>query len=186
MPIDEAVHHCFRPRAAKPRDSLEVFLGVRLCVGVFAAPCGTIDASLSRRVGVSWLAIARRMKKEKGMNRQTALFTAAALSAVLFLPSLSGAGDAATKSLEALAAESATTPEQHEALAAYYRQKAESAREDVRLHTGMAPAYGNRSASAGAAMATHCNNLVKAAKAQVAEYEGMAAYHDAEAKKAGK
>jgi hypothetical protein len=119
------------------------------------------------------------------MDRRKAFLIAAGLTAALSLPAIVTAGDAASKSLEAMAAEAAKTPEQHQALAAYYREKAESARKEANLHEGMALSYG-KTAAGGGAMAQHCNNIMKAAKEQATEYEALAEVHEAEAKKAGK
>ena len=104
-----------------------------------------------------------------------------ALAAVVAFPHTGYAGS--TKNLATLAAESASTPEQHLALAEYYKDKAAEAQAEVKLHEGMALSYSSRSPGAAAGMANHCNSLAKSAKAEAADYEAMAAFHEAEAKK---
>lgn len=115
-------------------------------------------------------------------DRQITL-VAAALATLLAFPVTGFAEEA--KSLEALAAESASTPEQHQALAAYYKGKAEEAKAEAKLHQGMALSYGSKGGGgSGAGMATHCANLTKAAQQAATEYEALAAFHEGEAKKA--
>jgi hypothetical protein len=107
---------------------------------------------------------------------------AAGIAVLLALPV--PAFSAESKSLEALAAESATGAEQHQALAAYYKDKASAARAEAKSHQGMALSYSSHSAGAAAGMTSHCNNLAKAATSAAAEYDALAAFHESEAKKA--
>lgn len=116
-------------------------------------------------------------------NPRVALLLAAGLGILFAQPFAIAAQAEEPKSLEALAAESASTPAQHQALAAYYRQKAAAAREEVKTHRTMALSYSSRSAGAAAGMRAHCDNLAKAAEQQATEYDALAALHDAEAKK---
>ena len=116
-------------------------------------------------------------------HRTNAIFAAAGLCALLAVPSLSGAADKALPSIEQLAEQAATTPAQHEALAAYYRGKAEEARAEVTKHKEMALSFSSKS---GGGMQGHCNGLADAAQKAATEYDGMAAVHDQEAKTAAK
>ena len=119
----------------------------------------------------------------KRSDLRSAMLAAAGLGILLALPHSAVSGEPTPKSLEALAAESASTPAQHQALAAYYRRKSAAAREDVETHREMALSYSNHQAGG---MTAHCDNLAKAAQQQAAEYEALAAFHEAEATKAGK
>lgn len=115
-----------------------------------------------------------------------AILAAAALFTTLALPAVGQAADKETLSIEALAEQSATTAAQHEALAAYDRQKADEARAEVKKHRQMAVSFSSRSPGAEAGMAAHCARLADAAQQTANEYDAMAAFHDAEAKKAAK
>ena len=120
-------------------------------------------------------------------RRMNLVVTAAGLCAMLALPSVGTADDKQLPSIEAMAVAAAKTPEQHMALAAYYREKAAGARADAQRHVGMAEAFVNaRSANTLPAMRQHCDSLAKAAREQAATYDAMASEHEAEAKKAGK
>src|SRR5688572_1699967 len=119
-----------------------------------------------------------------GMTHRTnTIIAMAGLCALLGLPSLSNAADNAPLSIEALAEQAATTPAQHEALATYYRGKADEARAEVTKHRQMALSF---PAKSGSGMTAHCNNLAEAAQKTAVEYDAMAALHDEEAKKAAK
>jgi hypothetical protein len=108
----------------------------------------------------------------------------AALCALLALPSLTIAAEAkATPSIEALAEQAASTPAQHEALAAYYRGKADAARAEAERHKEMAVSFPSKGASG---MQAHCQALTDAAQKSAAAYDAMAAIHDETAKKATK
>jgi hypothetical protein len=115
-------------------------------------------------------------------KKKQAAFLTVVLATMLAFPVTGFAAE--TKSLEALAAESANTPEQHQALAAYYKGRAEDAKAEAKLHQGMALSYSAKGAGAGSGMQTHCANLTKAATQAATEYEALAAFHEAEARKA--
>ena len=116
-------------------------------------------------------------------HRTNAIFAAAGLCAFLAVPSVSSAADKALPSIETLAEQAATTPGQHQVLAAYHRGKADEARADVTKHREMAFSF---SAKSGGGMQGHCNGLADAAQKAATEYDGMAAVHDQEAKSAAK
>ena len=119
-------------------------------------------------------------------HRTNAIVAAAGLCSLLALPSAGSAEDKEPMSIEALAEQSATTAAQHEALAAYYRGKAQNARAEVRRHRSMALSFNSKSAGAEAGMRMHCDRLADAAQQSATEYDAMAAIHDEEAKKAPK
>lgn len=109
---------------------------------------------------------------------------AAGLCALVALPSPGMAESKETKSLEVMAAEGATTPEQHQALAAFYRQKAADARAVVRDHKLMAASYHTKSPEGQSGMSAHCAGLADAAQKEATEYNAMAAEHEEMANKA--
>lgn len=114
------------------------------------------------------------------------IFAAASLLGMLALPPASLAEDKEPLSIEALAEKSATTAADHQALAAYYRQKADEARAEVKRHRTMATSFSSRSAGAEAGMRVHCDRLAETAQQEATEYDAMAAIHDEAAKKAAK
>lgn len=90
----------------------------------------------------------------------------------------------APQSLEQIVTEMATTPAQHTALAAHYRAKAEKARAAERRHDQMARAYTRGKQRSGPPASLHCKNLAKSYAAIADQYDELARFHDAEAKKA--
>lgn len=75
--------------------------------------------------------------------------------------------------------ETARTPADHEALAAYYDREASAARASAAAHRKMATSYQGMVAGGrgGATMPAHCNAIVRSQEAIALEYEGMAASH---------
>ncbi len=111
---------------------------------------------------------------------------AAALAALVFagpLSSLAAGESPDHKSLEALLVEFANTPQEHLALAGYYRGKAADARGAAVEHRAMAKHYASGKLLQRDAMKAHCEGLAKQFDAAAAEYEQLAAGHDAEAKR---
>lgn len=108
------------------------------------------------------------------------------LGLLLAMPVSSIAADPAAKSLEQIAGEAASTPEQHQALADYYRKKADDARAEVTKHRHMANSFVSRSPNGQTAMRNHCAALSDAASKAATEYDAMAKLHDDEAKAATK
>lgn len=119
-------------------------------------------------------------------HRMNPVLAAAGLCALLAAPSVVTAEDKEQISIEALAEEAANTPAKHEALAAYYREKAADARAEMTRHRSMALSFSSHSVGAEAGMAMHCDRLAKAAQQAATEYDAMAAIHDAKAKKPAK
>lgn len=75
--------------------------------------------------------------------------------------------------------ESAKTAADHEALAAYFRDKASAARRDAQRHQAMLVARTSKGPSPWHA---HCTRLIKAYKKQAADYDGLAAVQEKMAK----
>jgi hypothetical protein len=85
--------------------------------------------------------------------------------------------------LEEMAVESASTPAQHQALAAHFKGRAEAARKEAARHRAMGKAYsGGRMARSPQPPSTHCTKLADMFDAQATEYDALAAAHEAEAK----
>jgi hypothetical protein len=85
--------------------------------------------------------------------------------------------------LEQSMIESASTPAQHEALAKHFRARAEAARNEAARHRAMGKSYaGGRMARSPQPPSTHCTKLADSFDAQAAEYDALAAAHEAEAK----
>jgi hypothetical protein len=85
--------------------------------------------------------------------------------------------------IESLIIKMASTPEQHRALAEYYRQKAAAARKEAANHTAMATSYAGGKLARRAQMQEHCNKIIASNEALAKEYDALAAMHDADAKK---
>jgi hypothetical protein len=105
----------------------------------------------------------------------------AALCMLLATPTFSAAG---STSLEAIAIEAASTPEQFQALADHYKGKAAQARANAGTHKAMASSMVNsKSPNADSSMRAHCEQLVATYEKAATEYEAMAAAFEAKAKK---
>lgn len=98
----------------------------------------------------------------------------------LTLTALPVMADEAT-SLESIVVQSASTPEQHRALAEYYRGKARDARADVARHKQMSRTYSIGNVRRAREMREHCDKLAAAYEAAAVEYEALAAEHESEA-----
>ena len=70
--------------------------------------------------------------------------------------------------------EVASTPADHEALAAHFVRQAATARANAATHRKMATTYSGRG---GASMPAHCNAIALSNEGMAAEYDGMAAAH---------
>lgn len=75
--------------------------------------------------------------------------------------------------------ETAKTPADHEALAAYYTQEAIKAGDNAALHRKMAKSYQVQAASGrgGASMPAHCTALAQSFDGVAKQYDDMAAAH---------
>jgi hypothetical protein len=85
--------------------------------------------------------------------------------------------------LEQVLIESASTPAEHQALADHFRARAGSARRAAEHHRAMAKSYAGGKAAVAESQRAHCTKLAESFDAQAAEYDELAAIHDAEAKK---
>lgn len=80
-------------------------------------------------------------------------------------------------SLEQLVVESAETPQEHEALARYYQEKAERMRRLSAEHRSMGAAYGAGKMRQRERMKEHCSELAEDFEEAAEEYEAMAKTH---------
>ena len=101
--------------------------------------------------------------------------------AILTAP-IAGIAWADDSALEKFMIETAAAPAQHKALANYYRAKAADAKAEAESHRSMVKAYSGVSMPMAKQRAEHCNKLSSLSDAQAAEYEKLAASHEAQAK----
>ena len=92
------------------------------------------------------------------MSRIPSLVCAGFL-AVLPLLAAADADDVDTSILERVLIESASTPKAHQALASYYRGKADEARKTAELHRGMGRAYSGMKVVLMQQQKEHCKRL---------------------------
>ena len=88
---------------------------------------------------------------------------------------------AADTSAEELAAQLASTPEQHKAVASYYRGKAAEARAEAQTHQKMGQTYSGGKYTQKKKMEEHCANLSATYESLAKEYDALAADHTAAA-----
>jgi hypothetical protein len=88
----------------------------------------------------------------------------------------------ASTPLEELVSRMADTPEEHQAVADYFRGKAKAAREEAQTHVRMGTNYAGGKVRETMEMKKHCDAIAKAQTAIADEYEALAKLHEAEAK----
>ena len=71
----------------------------------------------------------------------------------------------------------ATTAEDHQALADYFREQASAAAEKVKEHEAMLASYEKGGGKPFANMKPHCQSLISSYKAEQKEYEALADLH---------
>ena len=86
-----------------------------------------------------------------------------------------------TTDLEQLLADFATTPEQHRALARYFKEKAAEHREMADRHGAMAQSYSSGKARDAELMREQSKKIAESEAAVAAEYEAMAKAQQADA-----
>jgi hypothetical protein len=106
------------------------------------------------------------------MSRIQAVLVSLALTAA---PLVALAAD--SPSLEQVLIDSASTPQQHAALAHYYEDKAGEARKQAEHHRAMGKAYGGGKMSQMAAMKDHCDKLAKLSDDEAKAFDEMARAH---------
>jgi hypothetical protein len=103
------------------------------------------------------------------------VFLASALA--LLAGPLAPIAAAADPSLEQVLVESASTPQQHAALANYYSAKAADGRKQAEYHRAMGKTYGGVKSSELAMMKDHCEKLAKLFDDEAKEFDMMAKMH---------
>lgn len=116
------------------------------------------------------------------------------LGLLISLPALSMAepapSNAAQVDIEKLIADLPTKPENHQAIAAYYKAEAETAKNQIARHESLKESYINvtknlpgspGSLNRYAGFQRHCDRLISAYAKQSSEYEEMAKEHEADA-----
>jgi len=85
-------------------------------------------------------------------------------------------------SLEELVVEMAESPQQHAALADYYRSKTEAARAEGQRHERMGKSYRRGKITTRDAMARHCQKIADQQHSFAEEYDALAKLHEKEAR----
>lgn len=94
-----------------------------------------------------------------------------------------GGGSGGTSSLEQVLVESANTPAEHQALANFFRGKAEQQRSSAADHRWMAKHYaGSLKGPAVLQQKAHCEKLASLYEQTASEYDEMAKAHEQAAK----
>ena len=96
------------------------------------------------------------------------------------LPAVGMAGPSTP--LEELVSKMADTPAEHQAVAEYFRGKAQEARGQAESHARMGQNYSGGKMRDKMEMKKHCDSIIKAQDAIAAEYDALAKLHEAEAK----
>jgi hypothetical protein len=99
----------------------------------------------------------------------------------LLIPALPVLADEAG-SLEELVVKMADSPEQHHALAKYYRGKASAAREEASRHRKIGASYMMAKVRARQKMKDHCNEIASGQDALAKDYDALADLHEQGAK----
>ncbi len=111
-----------------------------------------------------------------------AAVVAAGLAVVPLLAPAQGQGQGPATSLEELVSSMADTPEEHKAVADYFRGKAKSARAEEESHRRMGRGYASGKPPEIQKMKEHCDRIAESQASIVKEYEELARLHDEVAK----
>jgi hypothetical protein len=110
--------------------------------------------------------------------------TFAAVLLVAWAGSAARAAEAITDDTVDAAVAAAKTPEEHNALAAYFTAKAEAAVAAADRHAGMGRAHPFTGKAHNQQWGQHCNNLIKTYKQQARDYLALAKEQQAAATRA--
>lgn len=103
------------------------------------------------------------------------------ISAALCLPVPVAFAEMDHQAIEKLVSNLADSPENHKAIAEYYRAKAASAKQEIASHQSMKNVYVTHNPKFPGPppnMKGHCENLITANEAAIKEYEAMAKAHE--------
>ena len=117
------------------------------------------------------------------MERRQTIGILVTAAAVILLATLSVGTARAAGGIEQLIPQLATTPEQHKAVAAYYRGEAAEASAEAARHRHMAKTYNQGNYGRKMQMKEHCDRLAASYDALAKQYEELAAEHEASASK---
>ncbi len=108
-------------------------------------------------------------------SRQTYLWAAilALVIATAWSPGSLSAADITDANVADMV-KAAKTPEDHEALAAYFSSKAAQAGEMAKMHESMLGAFQGGKTTEQSLWKGHCNNLIRSFRNQQADYQAMA------------
>lgn len=118
--------------------------------------------------------------------KKSSVFSAFILSTALLMPAFAIAAETHSTPIEKLISEIADKPEQHQAIANYYKDKIIEEKKDLAKHIKMRKAYqvGHVKNQAGmAGMRKHCDKLISNTESNIKAYEALAAEHEAIANK---
>jgi hypothetical protein len=132
---------------------------------------------------VSRLYLLQGGTEERRMKRTIIGMAAMTAVAVLLATVPVGTAQAADSSLEELIPQLATTPEQHKAVARYYRGEAASASAEAARHREMGRTYSQGNYTRKKAMQEHCERLATTYDSLAKQYEEIAAEHEQSAAK---
>lgn len=116
------------------------------------------------------------------MRRTIALLTAGGLLALAPAGAWAETPATTTQHLEHLMVDNADTPEEHQALARYYRMKAADARSLAQEHREMGKRYFAGKLTQRQTMRKHCDRIAELNEELAAQYEELAKGEDAAAK----
>ncbi len=118
-----------------------------------------------------------------GASRSYALVGMVLLALMLAIQPVRAATVTGDNLDESIAA--AKTAEEHEAIATYFKGKADDARAQVKAHEGMLKAYGRwGSGKEKGHHANHCKDAIKSYENIAKDYDALAKEHETMAKKA--
>lgn len=117
------------------------------------------------------------VKRQRVRGNQWKRYLMMALTASTLFASTARAADPITDANVDAAVAAAKTPDDHQALAAFFTSKAEAALASAENHDKMAKAFGPSKS-----MAAHCRDLASAARRQANDYTALAKAQDALAK----
>ncbi len=115
------------------------------------------------------------------MRRTIAVLAAGGILALAPAAGWTESSDPWVQHLEHLVVENADTPAEHEALARYYRMRANDARSLAEEHRAMAARYHGKPGEKHH-MRKHCNRIAELNEELASEYESLAKGEDAAAK----
>ena len=120
----------------------------------------------------------------QGMMRMKNRRFECVLAVIAFV--LIAAGSAGGGEVRQLLIDHATTAEEHEASAKFYRDKARDQRNEAVRHREMGVRYGQGSMGAGRKQREHCDRIASLHEQMAEEYEALGRNHQSEAEELAK